>query len=77
MHDLTPKHPALIQHLPAVRLPRQAVAALRAQALADIVARWQEKGWWDKTTGEAAKKAKAIYEGLIGQAQTTSCHPND
>ncbi|MCP9469907.1 MAG: RAMP superfamily CRISPR-associated protein [Nitrospira sp.] len=39
--------------------------ALRAQALADIVARWQEKGWWDNTTGGAAKKAKAIYEELL------------
>ncbi|CUQ66012.1 hypothetical protein [Candidatus Nitrospira inopinata] len=40
-------------------------ATLRAQALADIVARWKEKGWWDNTTGGAAKKAKAIYETLL------------
>ncbi|MCP9465235.1 MAG: RAMP superfamily CRISPR-associated protein [Nitrospira sp.] len=40
-------------------------ATLRAQALADIVARWKEKGWWDNTTGGAAKKAKAIYEELL------------
>ncbi|WP_447974754.1 hypothetical protein [Nitrospira sp. Kam-Ns4a] len=38
---------------------------LRAQAGADIKARWQEKGWWDQTTGGAAKKAKAIYEELL------------
>ncbi len=40
-------------------------ATLRAQALADVVARWQEKGWWDNTTGGSAKKAKAIYEELL------------
>jgi CRISPR-associated protein Csm5 len=40
-------------------------AALRAQALTDIVTRWKEKGWWDDTTGGAAKKAKAIYEELL------------
>ncbi len=40
-------------------------AALRARALADVVARWKEKGWWDQTTGGAAKKAKAIYEELL------------
>jgi CRISPR-associated protein Cmr6 len=40
--------------------------ALRAQALADVVARWQGKGWWEQTTGGAAKKAKAIYDELIG-----------
>lgn len=39
--------------------------ALRAQTLADVVARWQKKGWWDHTTGGAAKKAKAIYEELL------------
>lgn len=40
-------------------------ATLRTQALADIVARWKEKGWWDHTTGGSAKKAKAIYEELL------------
>ena len=39
--------------------------ALRAEAVADIVARWKEKGWWDHTSGGAAKKAKAIYEELL------------
>jgi hypothetical protein len=35
---------------------------LKAATLADIQARWQEKGWWDKPpSGKAAKKALAIY----------------
>ncbi|MCP9456148.1 MAG: RAMP superfamily CRISPR-associated protein [Nitrospira sp.] len=50
---------------------------VRADALADIVARWKEKGWWDQTTGGAAKKAKAIYEELLGQAPIASLRPND
>ena len=37
---------------------------LRAQALADIVARWQERGWWDARLSGSAKQAKAIYEEL-------------
>ncbi|MCP9469904.1 MAG: hypothetical protein NNA31_07890 [Nitrospira sp.] len=77
MRDLAPEHPALIQHLPVVRLPRQAVATLLAQAVADVVARWTEKGWWDKTTGGAAKKAKAIYEESLGRAPIASSRPND
>jgi hypothetical protein len=44
--------------------------ALRAQALADIQARWQEKGWWEKRSGGAAKKAKAIYDELLRQQGT-------
>jgi CRISPR-associated protein Csm5 len=40
---------------------------MRQAALADIVARWKAKGWWDHPTGGATKKAKAIYEELLGQ----------
>lgn len=72
MRDLAPEHPALIQHLPVVRLPRQAVAALRAQALADIVTRWKEKNWWDNTTGRSAKKPKPSLEELL---KASSSHP--
>ncbi|MCP9448344.1 MAG: hypothetical protein NNA22_12355, partial [Nitrospira sp.] len=50
---------------------------VRADALADIVARWKEKGWWDQTSGGAAKKAKAMYEELLGQAPIASLRPND
>lgn len=39
--------------------------ALRTQALADIVARWQAKGWWGASLSGAAKKAKAIYDELL------------
>ncbi|MEW6245665.1 MAG: type III-B CRISPR module RAMP protein Cmr6 [Nitrospirota bacterium] len=49
--------------------------ALRAQALDDIVARWKEKGWWDTPTGGAAKKAKAIYEELVGRGPTAERGP--
>lgn len=38
---------------------------IRRAALADIVNRWKAKGWWDATTGGAAKKAKAIYDELL------------
>ncbi|MFZ1575895.1 MAG: RAMP superfamily CRISPR-associated protein [Chromatiaceae bacterium] len=34
---------------------------LKAQALADIQARWQKEGWWDEPPGGAARKAKDIY----------------
>lgn len=40
-------------------------SALRAQALADIVVRWKDKGWWERPSGGAAKKAKAIYDELL------------
>lgn len=39
--------------------------ALRAQALADIVARWKAKGWWEGALGSSAKQAKAVYEELL------------
>ncbi len=39
--------------------------ALRAQALADIVARWKEKGWWEGKLGSSAKQAKAIYDEML------------
>ncbi len=39
---------------------------IRRDALADIVARWKAKGWWDGKVGGAAKHAKAIYDELLG-----------
>ena len=37
---------------------------LKAAALADIQARWREKGWWDRPPpGKSTKKALAIYRG--------------
>jgi hypothetical protein len=39
---------------------------LKAAALADIEARWREKGWWENPAGKAAKKALAIYRGDNG-----------
>jgi hypothetical protein len=36
---------------------------LKAAALADIQARWREKGWWDQPPpGKSTKKALAIYQ---------------
>lgn len=52
--------PALAEDARAIEDP-----ALRAQALADIVARWKAKGWWEGHLGGAAKKAKAIYDELL------------
>jgi CRISPR-associated protein Cmr6 len=37
----------------------------RREAVADIVARWQDKGWWDQTLRGSAKQAKAIYDELL------------
>ncbi|MCY3843818.1 MAG: RAMP superfamily CRISPR-associated protein [Acidobacteria bacterium] len=37
-------------------------AMLKRAALAEIRARWQERGWWDNPQGGAARKAKAIYD---------------
>lgn len=39
---------------------------LKAQALADIQARWQTKGWWDDPQGRAACQAKATYAAANG-----------
>jgi hypothetical protein len=36
-------------------------------ALADIIVRWKEKGWWDSKVSGSAKQAKAIYDDLLGQ----------
>jgi CRISPR-associated protein Csm5 len=62
----------------ALRGPALAEAArviedpvLRAQTLADIVARWKEKGWWERTTGGQAKKAKAIYDEMLKASHQT------
>lgn len=36
---------------------------LKAAALADIQARWREKGWWDQPPpGKSTKKALTIYQ---------------
>ena len=32
-------------------------------ALRDIRARWEEKGWWQHPPGKAARKAREIYGG--------------
>ena len=37
--------------------------ALKEEALRDIKARWNAKGWWDDPSGRAAGQAKQIYEG--------------
>ena len=37
--------------------------ALKEEALRDIKARWNAKGWWDDPSGRAARRAKQIYEG--------------
>ena len=37
---------------------------IKEAALADIRARWTEKGWWDTPQGGAAKKARAIYDAF-------------
>ncbi|WP_447974759.1 RAMP superfamily CRISPR-associated protein [Nitrospira sp. Kam-Ns4a] len=55
--------PALAEAVRAIDDP-----VLRAQAVADIKARWQEKGWWEGHLGGAAKKAKAIYDELLGRS---------
>ncbi|CAI4030048.1 Type III-B CRISPR module RAMP protein Cmr6 [Nitrospira tepida] len=39
----------------------------RREALADIVHRWKEKGWWASKVSGSAKQAKAIYEELLGK----------
>lgn len=36
---------------------------VKQAVLKDIRACWEERGWWSKPTGRAAKKARAIYEG--------------
>lgn len=36
-------------------------AELKAQALVDIKARWDEQGWWESPPGGSAQKAKEIY----------------
>lgn len=36
-------------------------AVLKGRVLADIRARWVNKGWWDRPPGGAAKKAREIY----------------
>jgi len=37
-------------------------AALKAEALADIQARWEVNGWWDEPPGKAAKQARSVYD---------------
>jgi CRISPR-associated protein Csm5 len=43
----------------------------RREAVADIVSRWKEKGWWDKPSGGAAKQAKAIYDELLSNGPSS------
>ncbi len=45
--------------------------SLRRAALADIRARWEEKGWWDVPQGGSARKAKAIYDAGAAQQDET------
>ncbi len=58
--------PGLAEAVRAIEDP-----TLRAQAVADIVARWKEKGWWDHATGGATKKAKAIYDDLLNEPMSS------
>ena len=37
---------------------------LKREAFEDIRARWNDRGWWEKPPGPAAKKAKTIYGAL-------------
>lgn len=37
--------------------------ALKNRVLADIKARWEEKGWWDDPQGRAARAARNLYAG--------------
>ena len=37
---------------------------VKQQARDEIEARWKELGWWDNTRGKAARRAKAIYQGI-------------
>ncbi len=46
--------------------------SLKQSALADIRARWEEKGWWDNPQGGAARKARAIYDAYLEQQDETS-----
>lgn len=46
--------------------------SLKQSALADIRARWEERGWWDKPQGGAARKARAIYDAYLAQQDETS-----
>ena len=46
--------------------------SLKQSALADIRARWEERGWWDKPQGGAARKARAIYDAYLEQQDETS-----
>ena len=46
--------------------------SLKQSALADISARWEEKGWWDNPQGGAARKARAIYDAYLQQQDETS-----
>ena len=45
--------------------------SLKRSALAEIRARWEEKGWWDNPQGGAAGKARAIYDAYLEQQDET------
>ena len=46
--------------------------SLKQSALADIRARWEERGWWDNPQGGAARKARAIYDAYLEQQDEIS-----
>ena len=46
--------------------------SLKQSALAEIRARWEEKGWWDNPQGGAARKARTIYDAYLEQQDETS-----
>ena len=46
--------------------------SLKQSALADIRARWDEKGWWNNPQGGAARKARAIYDAYLKQQDETA-----
>ena len=46
--------------------------ALKRAALADIRARWEDRGWWSEPQGGSARKAKAIYDAHGVQVDETS-----
>ena len=45
---------------------------LKEAALAEVRARWQERGWWDNPQGGAARKAKAIYDAYLAGDDSAS-----
>ena len=46
--------------------------SLKRAALADIRARWENRGWWDEPQRGAARKAKAIYDAHRAEPDETA-----